>query len=193
MAAYDRAIADYSAAIAQDANDASSLYARGLAKLKTGDTAGGNADIVAAKAIRADIADVYASHGIKIDAMPSPPASAESVQNPTAIEQSPSREPFFLTVDPQNRTMTVRRLTAVADSGRSYELWVIARNNPNPLSLGLVGVDEFTTRPLPTNLDADSMRAARYAISLEPAGGSPNGMPTGPILFSAAGVSISDR
>ena len=64
LGAFDRAIADYGAAIAQNPKDAPSLYGRGVAKLKTGDTAGGNADIAAAKAIEPDIADVCAVYGL---------------------------------------------------------------------------------------------------------------------------------
>lgn len=41
-----------------------SLYGRGLAKLKSGDTAGGNADIVAAKAMNPKVADRYAKYGV---------------------------------------------------------------------------------------------------------------------------------
>ena len=50
--------------------------------------------------------------------------------------------------------------------------------------LGLVGGEQFTTRPIPANFDADTLRTASYAVSLEPAGGSPKGVPTGPILFT---------
>jgi tetratricopeptide (TPR) repeat protein len=64
LGAYERAIADYSAAIAQNAKDAGSFYCRGVAKLKSGDTDGGNADIAASKAIRPDIANVYARYGV---------------------------------------------------------------------------------------------------------------------------------
>ncbi len=80
--------------------------------------------------------------------------------------------------------MTVRRMTASADAGRSYELWLFASKDSAPRSLGLVGAEEFTTRPLPPSFDVDAMRGASYAISLEPAGGSPKAVPTGPILFT---------
>lgn len=113
-------------------------------------------------------------------APPLPPGS----QLVAVLQQEPTVPAFLLTVDPQSRTMTVRRLTAAADPGRSYELWLIAGNNPSPHSLGLVGTDEFTTRPLPPDFDTDAMRTARYAVSLEPAGGAPSGVPTGPILFT---------
>jgi hypothetical protein len=65
LGAFDRAIADYDVAVQQDSKDADSLYGRGVAKLKSGDEADGNADIAAAKAIRSDIADVYAGYGIR--------------------------------------------------------------------------------------------------------------------------------
>jgi anti-sigma-K factor RskA len=99
------------------------------------------------------------------------------------LQQEPTAPAFLLTVDPQDRTMTVRRLTASPDPGRSYELWLISNNNPKPASLGLVGASEFTTRPLPQGFQVSALPTASYAISLEPAGGSPSGAPTGPILF----------
>ncbi len=104
------------------------------------------------------------------------------------LQQEPTAPAFLLTVDPQHRTMTVRRVTASADSGRSYELWLIASDNPKPRSLGLVGADQFTTRPLPADFDVTALRQATYAISLEPAGGSPSGVPTGPVLFTGTMV-----
>jgi hypothetical protein len=53
------AVADYDAALGLNAKLASSLYGRGLAKQKKGDTPGASADIAAAKAIRQDIADQF--------------------------------------------------------------------------------------------------------------------------------------
>jgi anti-sigma-K factor RskA len=110
-----------------------------------------------------------------------PPPASRLV---AVLQQEPTAPAFLLTVDPQQRTMTVRRVTARADSGRSYELWLIASDNPKPRSLGLVGADEFTTRPLPADFDVAALRQASYAVSLEPAGGSPSGVPTGPVLFT---------
>jgi hypothetical protein len=65
LGAFEMAIMDYSSAIAQYAADAGALCGRGEAKLKSGDTAGGNADIATAKAIRPDIADVYVGCGVR--------------------------------------------------------------------------------------------------------------------------------
>jgi tetratricopeptide (TPR) repeat protein len=60
----DEAIAEYDAALQTNPRLAGSLYGRGLAKRKKGDQAGGDADIAAAKAIQADIADEYAKYGM---------------------------------------------------------------------------------------------------------------------------------
>jgi tetratricopeptide (TPR) repeat protein len=63
MGRYDRAIADYDAGLRLDPpNKADFLYGRGLAKLKTGD-ATGEADVAAAKALHAKIAEEFAGYG----------------------------------------------------------------------------------------------------------------------------------
>jgi anti-sigma-K factor RskA len=100
------------------------------------------------------------------------------------LQQEPTAPAFLLTVDPQSRTMVVRRISAGAEPGRSYELWLISSQFPTPRSLGVVGADEFTQRPIPGSFDALTLRSASYAVSLEPAGGSPTGVPTGPVLFT---------
>jgi tetratricopeptide (TPR) repeat protein len=55
LARFEQAAADFDAFLKQDAKNAWALYGRGMAKMKTGDTAGGTADITAAKALAADI------------------------------------------------------------------------------------------------------------------------------------------
>ncbi len=62
----DNAIADYNAALKGNPKLATSLYGRGVAETKKGDANAGGADIAAAKAIQADIADQMASVGITL-------------------------------------------------------------------------------------------------------------------------------
>jgi len=62
---FNKAIADYDAALVLDPNHASALYGRGIAKRRSGDAAGGKSDIDAAKAIKSTIADEFASYGIR--------------------------------------------------------------------------------------------------------------------------------
>jgi membrane associated rhomboid family serine protease len=58
------AVADYDEALRRNPKQATTLYGRGLAKLRKGDVAGGEADIAAAKAIQADIAEQFARYGV---------------------------------------------------------------------------------------------------------------------------------
>ena len=62
----DAAINDYSSALRLDPKLASALYGRGLARLRAGDRAGGDADIMAAKTIAAGIGDDFARYGVRL-------------------------------------------------------------------------------------------------------------------------------
>ncbi|HKD23011.1 MAG TPA: tetratricopeptide repeat protein [Rhizomicrobium sp.] len=64
LADYVSAIKDNTAALATSPKDAGSLYMRGLAELKSGNSTQGNADIEAAKALDQDIASRYAKYGV---------------------------------------------------------------------------------------------------------------------------------
>ncbi len=99
------------------------------------------------------------------------------------LQQEPTAPAFLVMLDPQQRTITVRRLTAAPDSGRSYELWLNSEKLSKPASLGLVGNDEVTVRSIAQNIDVETMRSATYSVSLEPGNGSATGTPTGPTLF----------
>ncbi|MCC6780132.1 MAG: tetratricopeptide repeat protein [Hyphomicrobiales bacterium] len=64
MSNFDAAVSDYDAALRQDPKLAFALYGRGLARWRNDDPAG-EADMSAAKAIQADVADEYARYGIQ--------------------------------------------------------------------------------------------------------------------------------
>ncbi len=112
------------------------------------------------------------------------PARLQQDRLVAVLQQGPTAPAFLLTLDTQHRSLIVRRVAATPEAGRSYELWLISSRFPAPRSFGIVGNDEFTQRALPGNYDVDTLRAATYAVSLEPAGGSPSGVPTGPVLFT---------
>jgi tetratricopeptide (TPR) repeat protein len=63
MTNFDAAVSDYDAALRSDPKLAFALYGRGLARLRNDDPSG-EADVAAAKAIQADIAEEYARYGI---------------------------------------------------------------------------------------------------------------------------------
>jgi tetratricopeptide (TPR) repeat protein len=61
----DDAIVEYDAVLKLAPKVATSLFGRGIAKQRNGDTAGGDADMAAAKAIDASIAEKFANYGVK--------------------------------------------------------------------------------------------------------------------------------
>ncbi|HYZ44283.1 MAG TPA: tetratricopeptide repeat protein [Xanthobacteraceae bacterium] len=63
MTNFDAAVSDYDAALRSDPKRAFALYGRGLARLRNNDPSG-EADVAAAKAIQADIAEEYARYGM---------------------------------------------------------------------------------------------------------------------------------
>ncbi len=64
-AQYKAAIEDCTAALARNPRLASALYVRGLAKRKSGDETGGDADIASAKSLDPEIAATYADLGVR--------------------------------------------------------------------------------------------------------------------------------
>jgi anti-sigma-K factor RskA len=64
------------------------------------------------------------------------------------------------------------------EANRSLELWSLPPQGA-PRSLGLIAADKATVVQRGKVLDG----TAAFAVSLEPAGGSPTGAPTGPVLY----------
>ena len=91
---------------------------------------------------------------------------------------------FILTVDAATRNFTVRKVGASADPGSSFELWLISDKLGKPRSLGVIGTSDFTSRPVLSSYDADLVKGATYAVTVEQAGGSPDGNPHSAPVFA---------
>jgi tetratricopeptide (TPR) repeat protein len=66
MANYPAALADLDAAVKLDHSNPAALYFRALAKLHTGDSAGGNSDLAAAKGLNSRVDETFAIYGVKM-------------------------------------------------------------------------------------------------------------------------------
>jgi tetratricopeptide (TPR) repeat protein len=80
----DNAIGDYDAVLGQNPRKAHSLYGRGLARLEKGDRQGGDADIAAAKAVNANIAQEFTRRGVPPAGMRATKQALASAAPPTA-------------------------------------------------------------------------------------------------------------
>jgi anti-sigma-K factor RskA len=68
---------------------------------------------------------------------------------------------------------------------QAYELWLLPPEAA-PLSVGLLNDEQTTELTLDQQLGALLQPGLGMAVSLEPAGGSPTGAPTGPVVFTGS-------
>ncbi len=115
---------------------------------------------------------------------PAPPASTLPAQFVAVLQQNPAAPAFILTVDTATKNFTVRKVGAAPEPGKSYELWLVSDKLPRPRSLGVIGGSDFTIRPALSAYDTDTINKATYAVTIEPEGGSPTGVATGPIVYT---------
>ena len=113
-----------------------------------------------------------------------PSAPAPSAQYVAVLQQDGNSPAFILTVDAATKNFTVRKVGATAEPGKSFELWLISDKLQRPRSLGVIGGGDFTTRPVLSSYDADTINAATYAVTVEQAGGSPDGNPHSAPIFT---------
>jgi anti-sigma-K factor RskA len=114
---------------------------------------------------------------------PAAPATPDA-QYVAVLQKDGGSPAFILTVDGVTKNFTVRRIGAAAEPGKSFELWLISDKLPQPRSLGVIGASDFTARPVLASYDADTIKAATYAVTVEQAGGSPDGKPTSAPVFA---------
>jgi anti-sigma-K factor RskA len=117
---------------------------------------------------------------IKTPAVPAPP----SAQYVAILQRNGGSPAFILTVDAATKNFTVRKVGADAEPGKSFELWLISDRLPQPRSLGVIGGSDFTARPVLSSYDASTINTATYAVTVEQAGGSPDGKPHSTPVFT---------
>src|SRR5712664_1532327 len=106
-----------------------------------------------------------------------PVVSVPSAQYVAVLQKDGGSPAFILTVDGATKNFTVRKVDATPEAGKSFELWLISDKLPQPRSLGVIGGSDFTARQVLSSYDADTINAATYAVTVEQAGGSPDGNP----------------
>jgi anti-sigma-K factor RskA len=121
---------------------------------------------------------------VQVVEVKTPSVPAASAQYVALLQKDSGSPAFILTVDGATRNFTVRRVGATPEPGKSYELWLVSDKLQRPRSLGVIGGNDFTIRPVLSAYDPDTVNKATYAVTLEPEGGSPTGVATGPIVFT---------
>jgi anti-sigma-K factor RskA len=91
--------------------------------------------------------------------------------------------------DAATQQVSLSHMTGERAEGRDFELWMIEGQNP-PVSLGVVPVGATVQITMTEDLARRLTSGSVIAISLEPAGGSPTGQPTGPVVAAGGLTNI---
>ncbi len=120
-----------------------------------------------------------------------PPYKAEFDPEYVAVFQNEFSKPVWVVnADLDTNAMSVQTVAAQdISTDQVFELWMLEPEK-DPVSLGLLPTVGEARLTLNQQQQAVFQRSQSLAVSLEPAGGSPTGLPTGPVLFVAEVVAL---
>lgn len=98
-----------------------------------------------------------------------------------AIAPSDSDVQYLAVYDADHDRVALSHISGEAPAGSDFELWLI-EGDAAPVSVGLVPSGAAVEVPVAEALRASLAAGAVFAISQEPEGGSPTGLPTGPVV-----------
>ncbi|WP_316013001.1 anti-sigma factor domain-containing protein [Roseobacter sp. HKCCA0434] len=130
-------------------------------------------------------AAVFAVIGLT-SAPPAGPVSTSDMQLITALVSELEELSVITRYDAQNAVLHVNRIAGEAPEGGDLELWFAPTADGAPTSLGVMPTDTQSFQvPLSPDLAEQISTEGHFGISQEPAGGSPTGAPTGPVIAVA--------
>lgn len=104
----------------------------------------------------------------------------------SSIRQDDGVTDWTATMDlDRKQIVVVPASSPTVPNGRSTQLWLIPAGKA-PISVGVFAPGSTSVLPLSAQLLAQLGPTAALAVSLEPAGGSPTGQPTGPVVAKGA-------
>ena|SRR5215471_3739529 len=107
-----------------------------------------------------------------------------------ALLQSNAAAPAFVArVNLSRGIAEIHRIGVEPAHGHSYELWALGAGRKKPQALGIIDAS-LQIRTAQLGSDPVALRDTTLAVSLEPQGGSPTGLPTGPVLFTGKLVRV---
>lgn len=117
-------------------------------------------------------------------AVPEPaptPMPTTAVPMAATLAGDDGRPGFVAALDPQVRRLTVTPLADPPANDRVQELWIIPKGG-RPVSLGLLDPRRTQAHSLDESLLRHFGDEALLAVTLEPLGGAPGGIPSGPVI-----------
>ena len=133
---------------------------------------------------------VAAALALYVSLGPLPGQAPNQTRFVAMLSEDPAGPTWMVTVDLEERRLTVRPVGQVAQGDKAFELWLVAGPDTPPRSLGLLDPRRDVAIPISATLARDVSPRAALSVSLEPEGGSPTGLPTGPVVYQATLFSI---
>jgi len=110
-----------------------------------------------------------------------PPVEAPGERMVASLSAEGSDVSYLAIYDASTNDIGLSRVSGEPGEGRDFELWVI-EGQQAPVSLGIIPNTPSARMLVGDRLRAKMISGAVFAISDEPAGGSPTGQPTGPVV-----------
>jgi anti-sigma-K factor RskA len=126
--------------------------------------------------------------GINI-ATPRPDPNAFAAQLVAALSAQGSNVQVVALYNAQTGQVRLTTLSGETVPGKDYELWAIEGTNA-PKSMGVIKIDARNDVKVTPEILAGFGPGTTLAISLEPAGGSKTGAPTGPVVAAGKATQI---
>lgn len=98
---------------------------------------------------------------------------------------------WLIQLDQFDLKAKARRLGPLTATAGSYELWLIPGQDATPRSMGLLPSGGESALSLSAALASTLSEGGTLAVSLEPSGGSPGGLPTGPVLYQGRLMTVT--
>jgi anti-sigma-K factor RskA len=110
-----------------------------------------------------------------------PPVEQPQTRLVASLAADGSDVKYLVVYDPAHHEVGMSHVSGERASGKDFELWMIEGKNP-PVSMGVIPVGATTHIVVSPAAQQKLAQGAVLAVSLEPAGGSPTGQPTGPVV-----------
>jgi anti-sigma-K factor RskA len=106
-----------------------------------------------------------------------PPVQVPQPRLIASLAPNASDVSYLAVYDAASGEVSLSHVSGDRGAGHDYELWMVEGQNA-PVSMGVIPAGDTVRLPVKPEIKAKLDKGVALAISLEPAGGSPNGKPT---------------
>ncbi|SFP83214.1 Anti-sigma-K factor RskA [Mesorhizobium sp. NFR06] len=110
-----------------------------------------------------------------------PPAPQPETRLVASLGADNSNVKYLAVYDAARHEVGLSLVSGDHGAGKDFELWMIEGKNA-PVSMGVIPAGQTARMAVTPALQGKLAQGAVLAVSLEPAGGSPTGQPTGPVV-----------